>query len=96
MALEITYWSKAANRNIPRAAISTETRSLSGTSAQSGATPSGCAYVSLLATEATRFAYGENPTATATAGASGHYIASGERIWIEAVAGNKFAGIQAS
>lgn len=93
MALEITYWVKSGNGNIARAPVLSETRTLSGSSAQSGATPAGAQYVSITATEAARFAYGSNPTATQAAGASGHYLASGERIWLDAIEGNKIAGI---
>ncbi len=94
MALEITYWSGDRHWSAPNTAISSEQRTLSGSSAQSGATPAEVAWVSVLATEKARFAYGTNPTVT-DAGASA-CIASGERLWFKAKEGYKVAGIVAA
>ena len=97
MSLEITYYSKSVTGlpcyGIP---ISSETRTASGTSAQSGATPANAEVIRIVSTAANRYAYGSNPTATATAGASGHYLASGATIEIDAVSGNKLAVITAT
>lgn len=96
MALEITYYSLGKNKNCYGAPILSETRSLSGTSAQSAATPDNAEIVRIHATEAARYAYGSNPTATAAAGASGHYLASGATIDIHARSAYLVAGIQAA
>lgn len=95
MALEITYWgSRNDAKSAPGSIISSEQRTLSGSSAQSGATPESATFVSILATEKARFAYGANPTAADT-GANA-CIASGERLWLTAVPTYKIAGIQAA
>lgn len=91
MALEITYWTASGNKNMPGSVISSETRSLSGTSAQSGATPANADIVSISASEAARFVYSLDPTASATSA----YIAAGERLWIDARSAYKVAGITA-
>jgi hypothetical protein len=90
MPLEISYWNGRGKRatQIYGAYLSAETRTLSGTSAQSGATPSGAAIVRLEATEACRIAYGSNPTADTTT----PYLGAGAVIEFEAVSGNKVAG----
>jgi hypothetical protein len=95
MSLEITYFAEGLNKSIYGATISSETRSSSATSAQSGATPASAEVVRLKALANVRFAYGANPTATATAGANGHYIANGDIIDLHAVAGWKIAVINA-
>ena len=96
MSLEITYFAAGANKNMYGTPILSETRTASGTSAQSGATPSSADIIRIASTAANRFAYGSNPTATATAGANGHYLASGATIDIPAIAGYKIAVITAS
>jgi hypothetical protein len=96
MSLEITYFAETRNMNMYGLPISSETRTASGTSAQSGATPSNAVIVRIHSTANNRYAYGSNPTATATAGANGHYIASGQTIDLPAVAGWKLAAITAS
>ena len=96
MSLEITYYSKSVS-GLPMygAPISSETRTASASSAQSGATPANADVIRIASTANNRFAYGANPTATATAGSSDHYIASGQTIEIDAVSGNKIAVITA-
>lgn len=98
MALEITYYTASTvNENMYGIPISSETRTTSGTSAQSGATPANAVIVRIKCiTAADRFAYGANPTATATAGASGHYLAVGDVVDITAVPGNLIAAILSS
>lgn len=94
MPLEITYWTGSApeNENVAGTVISNEQRTLSGTSAQSGATPAGAVIVSIFATEAARFEYSSaNPTAAATS----TYIGASERLWLDAKEGFKIAGITA-
>jgi hypothetical protein len=92
MPLEITYWNGVYdNGPVPQGDIASEQRTLSGTSAQSGAAPSESVIVSIYATEAARFAVGTNPTASATSA----YIGAGERIWRPILAGQKIAGITA-
>jgi hypothetical protein len=92
MPLEITYWTGTfKDAPVPEGDISSESRSLSASSAQSAAAPTGAAIVSIYATEAARFAVGTNPTATSTSA----YIASGERLWRPILAGQKIAGITA-
>lgn len=78
MALEITYWSiQSPDAATADAVISSETRTLSASSAQSGVTPDAAAKVSIVATENARFEYSSaNPTASA----SSAYINSGERL----------------
>lgn len=92
MALEITYWGGTASGGVPVAStlISSETRSLSGTSAQSGATPDSATFLCITASEAARFAYDSNPTASAS---NSQYLASGTSFWVTARAGYKVAGI---
>jgi hypothetical protein len=90
MPLEISYWNGRGKHGtqIYGACLSAESRTLSGTSAQSGATPGGGVIVRLEATEACRFAYGANPTASATT----PYLGAGAVIEFEGVAGNLVAG----
>lgn len=92
MSLEITYWTGMSG-NIPVAEcdISSETCSISGTSAQSGAAPSNARVVSIVALVAARFAIGTNPAASAAS----PYIAAGERLWRKIEPGQKIAGITA-
>lgn len=97
MALKITYWAASRNSNIAKAIISSETIALSSSSAQSGATPANADYVSVTATEVAAINYsGTNPTALADASGTSAYMASGERLWLDAVSGFKIAGIQAT
>ena len=92
MPLEITYWTGTfRGAPVPEGDIISETRSLSGTSAQSGVAPAEAKLVSIYATEAARHAIGTNPTATSTSA----YIGAGERIWRPIIAGHKIAGITA-
>lgn len=99
MALEITYWTQRSDaKSAPGDIISSEQRSLSGSSAASGATPDGAGWVSLWASEKARFkygpAYGKSPTAS-DAGTSS-VIGSGERLWFTAHPGYTIAAIQAA
>jgi len=96
MSLEITYHAQAPNKNHPGLPITSETRSASGTSAQSGATPNNADLVHIQSTANNRIAYGSDPTATSTAGDNGHYLASGSDIWLPAVSGWKIAVITAA
>ena len=96
MSLEITYHAQAVIKTIYGMPISSETRTASGTSAQSAATPANAEIIRIKSTANNRYAYGANPTATATAGANGHYLASGDLIEIAAVPGWKLAVITAS
>lgn len=96
MSLEITYHAAARNQNMYGPPIKSETLVASGTSAQSGATPSNADIVRIKALANDRYAYGANPTATATAGASGNYLASGDVVDIAATPGWKIAVITAS
>lgn len=93
MAAEITYWSARGDRqSAPQSIISSETRSTSGTSAQSGTTPEDAVLVSVVCvTAAIRIAYGSNPTASA----SSAYMSAGERLWLTARPGQKIAAIDA-
>lgn len=93
MPLEITYLTKSTqNRNIAGKVLSSEQRTISGTSAQSGATPGEADIIKIHATEAARFKYdSSNPTATST-GASA-YLAAGATEYLDAVPGYKVAGI---
>lgn len=102
MALKVTYWTASKyNPNIPGAVIASESITISGTSAQSGVTPDNAVFVTLRNTETgdVNFDYSSsNPTAlasvVATAASAG--IASGERLWLDAVSGYKVAGITAT
>lgn len=90
MALEISYWTGVGAQPTPVVGkeISSEPLALTATSAQSGATPANAAILSIVATEAARIAYATNPTA----GATGCYVAAGERLWLTATPGFKVAG----
>ena len=96
MSIEITYYSAAPNQNMYGGPISSETLTTSGTHAESGATPANAMYVRLKGLANDRYSYGSAPVATATAGAQGNYIATGDVIDIVAVSGNKVSGITAS
>jgi len=98
MALKITYWTASrTNPNIAGGVVSSESLALTGASAQSGLTPASAVYVSISATEAAALDYsGADPTAVAGATGTSAYMAEGERMWFDAVAGYKVAGIQAS
>jgi hypothetical protein len=94
MPLEITYWTGSApeNENVAGTVISNEQRTLTTSSAQSGATPDGAVIVSIFSTEAARFEYsGTSPTAAATS----TYIGANERLWLDAKPTFKIAGITA-
>jgi hypothetical protein len=94
MPLHITYWTghAATNENVAGRPISSESLTISGTSAQSGVTPTNAALVSIYATEAAYFDYGSsNPTASS----ADAYIGANERLWLEAIPGNEIAGITA-
>jgi len=96
LSLEITYFCDARNLNIAGLPILSETRTISASSAQSGATPASAVYVSIYTTADVRYAYGSNPTATATAGVNGHFLAAGERKDLPATAAWIVAGITAA
>jgi hypothetical protein len=102
MPLRITYWTASKyNPNVPGAVIYSESLAISGTSAQSGATPPNAVFVSLRNTETgdVNFAYDSaSPTAVAavsSASATGG-VAAAERIWLDAVSTYKVAGITSS
>jgi len=96
MPLKIIYWTASQwNQNVPGAVISSEALAISGTSAQSGVTPSNAMFISLRNTETGGVAFkydSANPTAVAT----GPGIGPQERLWLDAVPGNKVAGITES
>lgn len=100
MPLKITYWTASRyNQNVPGAAISNESLAISSTTAQSGTTPTNAMFVSIRNTETgdVNFIYNSsNPTALAAGGVSHGGIGASERLWIDAVPGNKIAGITAS
>lgn len=99
MPLKITYLTGDAptNENIEGDVISSESLTISGTSAQSGATPASAVFVTIYATEAACFDYsGTNPTAIAAGTGTSTYIGSGERRWVKANPLYKIAGITAS
>lgn len=92
MSLEITYLTASiTNPNIAGRAISSETRSISASSAQSGATPANAVFVRIVARADARFAYGSNPTASATS----EFLGNGQQIERDAVPGWLIAGITA-
>jgi len=93
MALEISYWSgiDPITRQVYGTFIAAESRSLSGTSAQSGTTPDNAGIVRVHATEAARMAYSADPTAAA----GSLYLGEGGVIEFAAVPGHKIAGITA-
>jgi hypothetical protein len=96
MTIEVTYYTGSQNLNMYGVPISSETVVASGTAAQSAATPANARIIRVYAKADDRFAYGANPTATASAGASGHFIATGYSIDIDAVPGNKLSVITAA
>lgn len=97
MSLEISYWAGVGSNMAPiyKGLVSTESLALSGSSAQSGATPADARIVRIVATETARVKYDLNPTAAAS-GTGGVRLVSGEVIELEAIPGGKIAGIQAS
>jgi len=90
MSLEISYWNGRGKHGtqIYGGHVSAESLSITGTSAQSSATPNGATIVRVETTEACRIAYGSNPTA----GSATPYLGAGQVIEFEAVVGNKLAG----
>jgi len=75
--------------------LASETLTVSETSAQSGLTPTNSVIVSIASTEISAVAFdysSSDPTASATTSA---VVLPGERIWIDAIPGNKVAGITA-
>ena len=95
MALEITWHRLGVNPNMPGNPILSEKITLSGTSAAAAVAPDGAEVVRIEATENARYATGPAPTATAAAGANGHFLGSGKEIWLPVRAGvTKIAGIQ--
>jgi hypothetical protein len=101
MALKITYWTASRlNPNIPGSVIYEESRTISSSSQQSGATPANAMFVSIRNTETGDVSYdysSANPTAIATPASSNTSltIATGERFWADAIPGYKFAAITA-
>lgn len=93
MSIEITYFTASMNRNSTGNAISSETLTTSATHAESGATPANAVYVRLRGLATDRYSYAAAPVATASAGAQGNYIGSGDVIWLDAISGNKVSGI---
>jgi len=101
MPLRITYWTASRyNPNVPGAVISSEVRTISGTSAQSGATPPNAVFVSIRNTETGDVNYNySSATSVATADVStpgDGGIGTGERLWFDAVPSYKVAGITSS
>jgi len=100
MPLKITYWTASQyNSNVPGAPISSESVTISGTSAQSGATPANAVFISLRNTESGDVNYiynSTNPTALAAGGLAHGAIGTGERLWLDAIPTYKVAGITAS
>ena len=94
MAAEITYWAARGDGIAsPGGMVLSETRSTSGSSEQSGATPEVAALISIVCTTAPiRIAYNGNPVADA----SSAYIGVNERIWLTARHGWKLAAIDAA
>ena len=101
MALEISYFTE--NPFTDSAAglpLLSEARTVSGTSAKSGATPKSAIHVRIENTETggVCYAYAPDATAIATAarGAMGHYIGTGKEIWLQAHADWIIAAITAT
>lgn len=96
MPLKITYLTGHAptNNNCEGSVISSESLTISGTSAQSGATPASAVLVTIYSTEAACFDYSSaNPTAVAAGTGASTYIGANERRFLEAKSGYKIAGI---
>lgn len=93
MSIEISYFSKSSNNpNQPGLHISSESRSISGTSAQSGATPDGAVSVRIVATETSRVEYA---SAASVAASTSIYMLANAELWLAAMPGWKVAGITA-
>lgn len=90
MTIEIT-WLTGSTRGVEYAELANESLAITGSSAQSAASPSRASIVSIYATEAARFSIGQNPTASA----SSTYIGANERRWRFVSGGDKLAGITA-
>jgi hypothetical protein len=99
MPLRITYWTASKyNPNVPGAVIYSESVAISGTSAQSGVTPPNAVFASLRNTETgdVNFAYDSATSvalATVSSASATGGIAATERLWLDAIPGNKVAGI---
>jgi hypothetical protein len=91
-SLEIAYYTRDQNLNIPGVEISAETIStLSGSNQRSAVTPSNAAYVTVSANGgAARYSY---TSATSTAAATTPWLASGEVRWLRAHSGFKVGAI---
>lgn len=91
MALEISYWTGRGKHatQVYGSFISAETRSLSGSTAQSGAIPAGATVARIEATEDARVQIGgTNPTADA----SSLYMSASSIADFEVKPGDKIAG----
>lgn len=91
-SLFITYWSGSDRQfgNSPGQPVSSEIRTVTGTSAQSGATPPTAKLVSIYSDVAANFEYGADPTASATTSA---HVGANERVWLDAKPTQLIAGI---
>lgn len=95
MPIHISYWSgvDTETRLCYGRLIASETISISGTSAQSGAVPAGAALARCSATETCRISNASaSPTASATGGV---YLEGGQSIDLDVNPGDRIAGITA-
>lgn len=90
MTVEISYFDERATNGLQVAANPTTSQSvtISSTATLSDATPDGKTAVSLIGTEAFRYAY-TGPASSVSA--TGHYVAAGERMWLTPRSGWKFS-----
>jgi hypothetical protein len=90
MTIEISYFrSNGTIANIVRDPLSSESIAITASPVSSASTgaPTGALVLSLTATEAARFEYAVSPSATATS----HYVAAGERLWMQVTGRNVFS-----
>jgi hypothetical protein len=94
MTLEVCYYTGAdpITSKVYGHIISSESITLSGTSAQSGTIPSNAVLARIHATENCRFNMGSNPTVTST---TGQYLSAGMAVDKFTTPGHKIAGITA-
>jgi len=92
--MEVTYFMRSNNANQPGTLISSEQRTVSGTSAQAGATPAGAKSIRIYTSEAIRVAY-SGVDSVAVANGTCLYLPAASEIWLAATPGWKLAAITA-
>lgn len=92
--MEISYFTRSNNANQPGTLISSEQRTVSGTTALSGLTPATAKSIRLYTTEAIRVAY-SGVASVAVADGTCLYMPAASEMWLAATPGWKIAAITA-